>query len=405
MAEQTPNLGLAIQSESDNYDIDIHNENYRKIDTALSNIKVTPESIGAAKKSDLDTLAKNSVSIKTNVSKDLNTYREPGLYHIGSLSDYTNSPSNDGGFSWGILRVESLGSTAYVKQTYTCVVLNATFVRSKAEDASGRTWEPWRRSLELDKDGILRLQNWLDISGEGSLLNLHGKTHGFISFLKDGARRGYVGMGDPKSPNNVTLSSDGGSTLIHAGAGDIHLNAAAGGVFAQGRNILWEIDQLKTSGVNAKQGTVDALNAKGQPASANDEWPTLHQKIRQITTGVPFAKIKMNVTRSASFKPYEDATVSSVLYYVLVTGLNFRAKGIYVLGSWNSRAYSSFDSETNPRAYVTGSVNSYTVVYRDTLPQTGQGDILATVTPTSFIFPVSYNDEQQGMEATIIVYG
>ncbi|WP_268623898.1 hypothetical protein [Paenibacillus alvei] len=47
MAEQTPNLGLAIQGQNDNYDIDAHNENYRKIDTAISKIKVTPEEIGA----------------------------------------------------------------------------------------------------------------------------------------------------------------------------------------------------------------------------------------------------------------------------------------------------------------------------------------------------------------------
>lgn len=58
---------------------------------------------------------------------------------------------------------------------------------------------------------------------------------------------------------------------------------------AAGRNVLWEIDSVKQSGVNAKQGTVDALNAQSVAASMNDEWPTLHTKIRQI----PKAQVKL----------------------------------------------------------------------------------------------------------------
>lgn len=196
---------------------------------------------------------------------------------------------------------------------------------------------------------------------------------------------------------NASLPRTGGTI-----SGDL---AVTNTLYVASRNVLWEIDQAKQSGADAKNRIAGAVNAKGVPASANDDWPTLEWKVGQITTGVPFAKVKMTVTRSASFKPYEDATVSSGLYYVIVTGLNFTAKGIYVLGSHNSKAYSSYDSETSPRAYVTGSINSYTVVYRDTLPQTGFDPILATVTPTSFIFPVSYLDEQDGMDATIIVYG
>lgn len=39
MAEQTPNLGLTIQGQNDNYDIDIHNDNYKKIDNGMQSLK------------------------------------------------------------------------------------------------------------------------------------------------------------------------------------------------------------------------------------------------------------------------------------------------------------------------------------------------------------------------------
>lgn len=54
MAEYTPNLKLNKQQGNDFYDIGIVNENLDKIDAAIGNIKVSPEDIGAAKKSDLD---------------------------------------------------------------------------------------------------------------------------------------------------------------------------------------------------------------------------------------------------------------------------------------------------------------------------------------------------------------
>lgn len=41
----------------------------------------------------------------------------------------------------------------------------------------------------------------------------------------------------------------------------------------------------KQSGVDAKNRIVGAISAKGVPASANDTWPTLETKIRQINTG------------------------------------------------------------------------------------------------------------------------
>ncbi|MCY9734620.1 hypothetical protein M5X00_14030 [Paenibacillus alvei] len=262
---------------------------------------------------------------------------------------------------------------------------------------SGNQWQVDDKGNQA-MNGKLSANAGMDVKGDGPVQRLYGITHQYTEFYPtlNGGRSGYIGASDPEHPKNLTLSSDQGMLTLHG----------AQGVFANGRNILDELDSLKTSGVEKKQKLVDALNAKGIPASVNEDWDVLIAKLNQITVGVPSARVRMTVTQSASFKPYEDATVSSVLYYVIVTGLNFRAKKIMVLDNiYNSRAVSSFDSEISPRAYVTGSVNSYTVVYRDTLPQTRFEDIMATVTPTSFIFPVSYLDDHRGMDATVVAYG
>lgn len=264
--------------------------------------KITPESIGATKKSDFDAFQKNSVSIKNSTSKDFNTYREPGLFFVGSLSEYTNAPSSDGGFSWGILRVESLGSTAYVKQTYTCVLNNATFVRSKAEDTTGREWEPWRRTVELDKDGILRLNSWMDIRGDASTINSYGKTHAYHAFLVNNERSGYVGSSDPNAPGNMALVSDKADVVISAQS-NVWINASAGAVHLNGRNVLWELDQVKQSGVNNKQALVDALNAKGIAASINEDWGTLIAKVRQAAV---IKTAYINTEREVAPNKYAD---------------------------------------------------------------------------------------------------
>ncbi|MCY7486427.1 tail fiber protein [Paenibacillus alvei] len=195
-------------------------------------------------------------------------------------------------------------------------------------------------------------------------------------------------------------------------AGIVQLSAATNGtrsnVAATESAVKAAMDKANEafqSGVEWRGRIAGAINAKGVPASGNDEWGTLEWKIGQIVTGVPFARINTNVSENfQSFKPYEDATVSSGLSYVMVTGLSFTAKGIMVLDK-RGKAMSSFDSETSKSMYVSGSINFYQVVYRDTLPKLGGEDILATITPTSFIAPVSYYDDDRGVPASVIVYG
>ena len=255
--------------------------------SSIDNISqsLTPESIGAAKKTDFDVLVKNSVSIKTSTSKDFNTYREPGLYFIGSVSEYANAPSSDGGFSWGILRVETLGTTAYVAQSYTCIINNVTFTRSKAEDSTGRGWESWRATSKLDADGVLRLSKWLDIRGDAATINSYGKTHTYHAFLVNNDRVGYVGASDPNAPANMALVSDKADVVINA-KNNVWLNASAGAVHLNGRNILWELDQVKQSVVDGKGQVAAVINGKGGgPVSANSTFPQLADGINKINTG------------------------------------------------------------------------------------------------------------------------
>ncbi|NEZ40256.1 pyocin knob domain-containing protein [Paenibacillus alvei] len=288
---------------------------------------ITPESIGAAKKTDLDVLTKHSVAIKNSASKDLNTYREPGMYFIGALNEYANAPSTDGGFSWGILRVETLGTTAYVAQSYTCVLTNTTFTRSKAEDAApDRNWMPWRETTKLDVDGVLRLSKWLDIRSDGPAANLYGSTHVYQQFLLKNQRKGYIGVGDPNAPNNINIASD------HA---DLNL-FAAGAINLQGRNVLYEIDQLKQSGVNNKQALVDALNAKGIAASTNEDWGTLLSKIQQTTY---MRSVQLNHTSEirASQHTFESvATIPAGVKRIIFTTTD----------NWATQMYASYDNPT-----------------------------------------------------------
>ncbi|MCY9544718.1 phage tail protein, partial [Paenibacillus alvei] len=182
MAEQTPNLGLAIQGQNDNYDIDIHNENYRKIDTAISNIKVTPEEIGAAKKADLDA-------------------------HVQDTTKHVTVEERN---TWN------------AKETPEGAQQKANAAESNAKNAS------------------------------------LPRTGGTIS-------------GNLAVSNALTVA---------------------------GRNIITELDSVKQSGVDAKNRIAGAVSAKGVPASAADEWPTLAWKIGQITTGVPMARITTSVSES-----------------------------------------------------------------------------------------------------------
>ncbi|MCY9736992.1 phage tail protein [Paenibacillus alvei] len=158
------------------------------------------------------------------------------------------------------------------------------------------------------------------------------------------------------------------------------------------------------SASDGKNQVAAAITGKGIPASGSDTYPVLAQKISQITTGVPMARITTSVSEyPKNFLISEDSSTTWGLYYIIVTGLSFQAKGIVVFGE-NFYSLAAFDFYTNPRISVSGAQYNHQVVYRDTLPL-NEWSILATITPNSFIVPVTRYESDSNRPASVIVYG
>lgn len=75
---------------------------------------------------------------------------------------------------------------------------------------------------------------------------------------------------------NASLPRSGGTIT-----GGLAVNGA---LTVQSRNIITELDSVKQSGVERKAEVAGAINAKGVPASASDDWSTLVTKIGLIQT-------------------------------------------------------------------------------------------------------------------------
>ncbi|MCY9530576.1 tail fiber protein [Paenibacillus alvei] len=131
------------------------------------------------------------------------------------------------------------------------------------------------------------------------------------------------------------------------------LNSSATNIAATANAVRRAYDEAvaaKTSGVEAKQRVVDAINAMGGSASTNDDWATLAAKIRAIQTGVKMAK---GVTTAV-----EQATHPT--HYVEVRGLAFRPQCIAIFNGFESRLYG--DTTTYPGA---SGMNLYTLLQND----------------------------------------
>ncbi|MEQ7051101.1 hypothetical protein ABN764_10605 [Paenibacillaceae sp. P-4] len=152
-------------------------------------------------------------------------------------------------------------------------------------------------------DGSLNVKGGATIQGDGPVLTLKGTTHQYINFFakQSGNRSGYIGASDPNNPGNVAVVSDGGFLVLKG----------TQGVMVNDRNILIELDQLKQSGVDAKNRIAGAINAKGVPASANDDFSTLASKIGQIKTETPPIIQPIDFQRSNSRTVQEDWQVDT----------------------------------------------------------------------------------------------
>ncbi|MCM3291817.1 hypothetical protein M3661_16935 [Paenibacillus sp. MER 180] len=100
-------------------------------------------------------------------------------------------------------------------------------------------------------------------------------------FIKDIQDKGfattqYVDQKAEQAESNAKNAS------VPRSGGTINGNLAVTNILTvAGRNITSELDSVKQSGVSAKQGLVDALNAVGISASINEDWASLNAKVGQ----------------------------------------------------------------------------------------------------------------------------
>ncbi|MDG0873930.1 hypothetical protein L5D93_16405 [Paenibacillus thiaminolyticus] len=225
----------------------------------------------------------------------------------------------------------------------------------------------------------------------------------------NGPRSGYIGLPNPAAPDDIVLHSDNGGISLHAPNKKVLIN---------GIDVVGELNQVKQSGVDARSKIADAVNAKGVPASANDTFDQLARKIDKIYTGRPVARV--NTTTSYS-KPtfYTSQTHSLWAYFVLVTGLGFRAKRITMHTSSSTFPTVVYDAERSHGKIWTeivyygsgsylGKTESFLVTEADTLPDIGQnsyGSFTGTITPDGFLLPVATAEDYANKAVHIVAIG
>ncbi|WP_182914692.1 pyocin knob domain-containing protein [Paenibacillus thiaminolyticus] len=175
----------------------------------------------------------------------------------------------------------------------------------------------------------------------------------------------------------------------------------------------WTQD-LFQSGVDAKTRIAGAINAKGVPASANDTFGQLAAKIDKIYTGFPVTRI--NITSSyhkRSFWDYDSRSRGQGMYFVVVTGLGFRAKRITIQTPTSSAPWAIYDEKWPNRVRVTNfRFGEYDydmqVVLADTLPdfsQNSYGWLEGTITPDGFLMPIGTDEAGWGKELYVVAIG
>lgn len=132
------------------------------------------------------------------------------------------------------------------------------------------------------------------------------------------------------------------------------------------------VEAAKQSGVDAKNGIVGAINAKGGSASTSDPWASLATKIGQIQTGPKYATGSANASSAYRTFRHVNGTISNK--YIEVTGLGFRPNRILLMRNdgttytYNFVTYSKRTRNAEPSATAT---NYNYAMYSDGSATTG----------------------------------
>ncbi|TQR42802.1 hypothetical protein [Paenibacillus popilliae] len=165
------------------------------------------------------------------------------------------------------------------------------------------------------------------------------------------AGRVWVGkttqFGNEASCTLTLGDTDTGLNWVGDGQFDIMSNAQAAAKVNGGQMSFRMADgsyktanDLFQSGVNAKQGTVDALNSKGIAASTNDSWSSLIDKIRKIPLGGT-----IQWQKNGEVAPYGKTTFN---LFTMPANANYMALSFY--GMSNIRLGDNTSSSSSPRS-------------------------------------------------------
>ena len=308
-------------------------------------------------------------------------------------------------------------------------------------------------------------------SNGGNGLSLVGTDHMYIPFYPHGVaagRKGYIGF-PGAGDNNLNVTVEGtGSLGLHAPSGSVRVSgethikgktwlakaAEWDGVApaisvpigdndtginwpGDGQLEVWSNNQpvmkisgnyvgfkdnvgnwtslqdLKQSGVDAKNRIAGAVSAKGVPASANDSFDQLAGKIGQIYTGLPVARISKSLSSyKLSFR--WNSNGGRNMYFVVVTGLGFRAKRITIQESSGVFPIAVCDVDKDPGIAWTRSLEpgeydqKFLVKLADKLPDYSPSNLgwwEGTITQDGFIMPVTFSDYLAEREMYVVAIG
>lgn len=300
---------------------------------------------------------------------DLNTLMTTGFYSGGEM---INAPDN----LYYYIEVQAHLQGAYVVQIARSLYED-TYQQRRYTTEFG--WTTWRKNVysfqthkvTQDDGATIQLLNGYDLNSSGLLT---GKYRGLAMTNAPDSGWWHINV---SRHNDLFMTQE---ALSLEGVPRYRQRVMSNGVWS-----AWSPDVFQ-SGVDAKNGIVDAISAKGISASTNDTWNTLQIKIRSISGGAPSASGNANVSSSLAFYLTDRDGDNYYSPYILVTGLNFMPTNIIAFTSSRTINANSF-SVTSYNMNMT--VNGYQVSTASNAVYRVDGS-KAYVRKGSFLLPATF---------------
>lgn len=184
---------------------------------------------------------------------------------------------------------------------------------------AGASFTPALKRILNTDDLAYVEQNFVKVIGTPAIeLGPTSAGPAYIDFHSSGTASDY----------DARVMATGGSATT--GKGSLYLDAESV-AFRMPDGSEDTLQNLKQSGVDAKQGVVNAINAKGGNASINDTWATLAAKINAIQTGPKYASgVATSTSDDQRVQIAWEKKPNSLMNYFVVNNLTFRPNRIIV---------------------------------------------------------------------------